>query len=472
MYNEDVLLVNEIYANKLFSSMVYIMIGILLVVGILSSVGVFYLPGGSPWPVLLTNCGILLVTALVAKYFNYEKIWIKDMLMLVMILVFSMLDVFFTYHAVILMVVPMVTSIRYFNKRFTQGVVVVCFVVFFISSLLGAKYGVMDLNNLRMPAGTVADFGDNEYPAEVLSKLDYDHTRYALNAIRQSYAVRAMLSVLVAAGSIRIADQGRKLILRQQELSETSARVGAELSVATKIQEDMLPSCFPAFPKRMEFDLFASMTPAKEVGGDFYDFFLIDDDHLGLVIADVSGKGIPAAMFMMASKNIIANNAMVGFSPKEILKKANDTICENNSEDMFVTVWIGILTISTGVLVCSSAGHEYPILKHDNGEFERVIDEHGMPVGFLEEAEYEEYELKLVPGDKLFVYTDGLAEATNIEENMYGTGRILDVLNQKPESTCEQMLTHIWTDVAEFVNGAEQFDDLTMLALEYRGLVE
>lgn len=254
-----------------------------------------------------------------------------------------------------------------------------------------------------------------------------------------------------------------------QKLSNDKARIAAELDLATRIQASMLPSIFPAFPDRDEFDLYASMTPAKEVGGDFYDFFLIDDDHLGLVIADVSGKGIPAAMFMMFSKNIIANNAMLGKSPARAITDANISICANNSEEMFVTVWLGILEISTGHLVAANAGHEYPILKQGDGQFELFKDKHGMPVGGMDIAKYKEYELWLKPGDKLFVYTDGVAEATDADEKMFGTDRILETLNRNQTANPEEMLRSIKADVVAFVKDAEQFDDLTMLALEYKG---
>ena len=251
-------------------------------------------------------------------------------------------------------------------------------------------------------------------------------------------------------------------------LTDEKARISAELDLATRIQADMLPSIFPAFPTRKEFDLYASMTPAKEVGGDFYDFFIIDPDHLGLVIADVSGKGIPAAMFMMVSKNIVANNAMLGKSPAQILHDANNAIIKNNSENMFVTVWIGILEISTGILRAANGGHEYPILKRGD-QFELFKEPHGIPLGFMDDSEYEEYVIEMKPGDKLFVYTDGVPEATAADQEMFGTDRTLEVLNRDVSASPEQMLKNIKEGVDAFVKDAVQFDDLTMLALEYRG---
>ena len=210
------------------------------------------------------------------------------------------------------------------------------------------------------------------------------------------------------------------------------------------------------------------MTPAKEVGGDFYDFFLIDEDHLGMVIADVSGKGVPAALFMMMSKIMIDNYATSGISPKEVLEKTNDQICKNNEEEMFVTVWFGILTISTGHVVAANAGHEYPILKTADGDFTLFKEPHGFVVGGMEGISYKQYEFDIEHGGTLFVYTDGVAEATNTEEEQFGTDRMLTVLNQNQDSSLEDLLHNMKSAVDEFVGEAEQFDDLTMLAIHLR----
>ena len=254
-----------------------------------------------------------------------------------------------------------------------------------------------------------------------------------------------------------------------QRVTAEKERIGAELSLATRIQADMLPSIFPAFPERTEFDIYASMDPAKEVGGDFYDFFLVDEDHLCLFIADVSGKGVPAALFMMAAKIILANNAQMGKTPSQILRDTNSAICANNREEMFVTVWLGILEISTGKLTASNAGHEYPAVKKPDGGFELLKDRHGFVIGGMDGANYKEYEIDLEPGSKLFVYTDGIPEAVNSDLEQFGTDRMLDALNSSPEEHPYEMLKTVRSKVDEFVQDAEQFDDLTMLCLEYRG---
>ena len=315
-----------------------------------------------------------------------------------------------------------------------------------------------------------------------------------------------------------------------------------ELSLATRIQADMLPNIFPAFPERHDFDIYATMNPAKAVGGDFYDFFLVDEDHLCLVIADVSGKGVPAALFMMASKIILNNLAIMGLSPAQVLERTNQAICSNNREEMFVTVWIGILELSTGKIKAANAGHEKPLILHmldeetepagqsvaesrsadagqpaaenqstkteslaadsrsaDAGEpaadsrstktesfaadsrsadfeqpalraqFEVLNDRHGFVVGGMEGMKYRDYEIQLKKGSRLFLYTDGVPEAIDRHSRMFGISRMLDTLNRDITRSPQQLIDGMTEAVNSFVGETEQFDDMTMLCLQWNG---
>ncbi len=270
-------------------------------------------------------------------------------------------------------------------------------------------------------------------------------------------------------GFIGLMDEIDDHVANIEKMTEEAGRIGAELDLAARIQSAALPSTFPAFPDRGEFDLHASMDPAREVGGDLYDFFLIDDDHLCLVIADVSGKGVPAALFMMTTKAILNNTATLGRSPAEILRRTNDIICANNPENMFVTVWIGILELSTGRLVAANAGHEYPMLRRPGGQFELFRDKHGMALGCMEGMPYREYEIELEPGSKLFVYTDGVPEATDCDDVLFGLDRLLRALTSSQDAAPREILAAVRRDVDAFVGDIEQFDDLTMLCIEYKG---
>ena len=248
-------------------------------------------------------------------------------------------------------------------------------------------------------------------------------------------------------------------------------RISAELDVAAKIQSDMLPSEFPPFPDRKEFDIYATMHPAKIVGGDFYDFFFIDDDHFVIVMADVSGKGIPASLFMVNARTNIKNRILNGsrISPSEVLYDVNNLLCEGNDAELFVTVWLGILEISTGRVVEANAGHEHPVIKRAGGEYELSKYKHSPAVATLPGLKFRENEFMLNPGDCLFVYTDGVTEATNSEDKLFKTARLLEALNKEPDADAKRMCEIVNEEIDRFVGDAPQFDDITMLSFKYLG---
>ena len=264
-------------------------------------------------------------------------------------------------------------------------------------------------------------------------------------------------------------DDTRRYMTNLLSVTAEKEKIGAELNVATQIQADMLPRIFPAFPDRREFDLYAFMHPAREVGGDFYDFFLIDEDHLCMVIADVSGKGVPAALFMVIAKTLIKNQAMMGDDPADILGKVNEQLCEGNEAMLFVTVWISILTISTGKGIAANAGHEHPVIRRAGGSYELVIYRHSPAVAAMEGMRFRQHSFELHPGDRLFVYTDGVPEATNAESELFGNERMLDVLNSQPDRKPHARLEAMKREIDVFVGEAPQFDDITMLCLDYFG---
>lgn len=258
----------------------------------------------------------------------------------------------------------------------------------------------------------------------------------------------------------------RDYIDENARISAEKERIGTELSLASNIQNGMLSRDFLSAP---EFEIYASMDPAKEVGGDFYDFFLRDEDHLALVMADVSGKGVPGALFMMVTMILAKDYIKEGISPAEVLGKINAVICSNNNNSMFVTMWIGILDLKSGNLVASNAGHEYPVIRTSGGKFEMFKDKHGFVVGGMEESVFHDYEVELKPGSDLFLYTDGLPEAENESAEMFGPDRMLEALNSDPSASPDKIIENVNAAVADYVKDAPQFDDLTMMCIEYKG---
>ena len=269
----------------------------------------------------------------------------------------------------------------------------------------------------------------------------------------------------LSAKTLQYVDQVKRVTAEKE-------RIGAELTMANAIQRSQLPRLFPPFPNRHEFNLFATMKPAKEVGGDFYDFFMVDNDHVALVMADVSGKGVPAALFMMVTRMLIKSRLQSGESVAEALTNVNRQLCENNELGYFVTVWLAVLEISTGKGVAVNAGHEHPVLRRSDGKYELVLYRHSLAVAAMDGVRFKQHEFQLCPGDSFFVYTDGVTEATNGEHELFGTDRMLEALNKEPDAEPDQLLKNVMDDIHRFMDGEDQFDDITMMCLKYNGPVE
>ncbi len=251
------------------------------------------------------------------------------------------------------------------------------------------------------------------------------------------------------------------------DLTHTTAekeRLSAELDVATQIQANMLPRIFPPYENHQELELFASMDPAKEVGGDFYDFFMIDNDHFAVVVGDVSGKGVPAALFMVVAKTLLKNVGLHAEGPAKVFEQVNNQLCEGNDAGLFVTCWMGVLTLSTGELRFANAGHTSPVWYH-NGEAEYLQVKPNLMLAGMENMKYQEHSITINHGDRLFVYTDGVTEATNANNELYGEERLLSSIKQLKSKSSKEFLAGVRRDIDAFVGDAPQFDDITMLEL-------
>lgn len=268
----------------------------------------------------------------------------------------------------------------------------------------------------------------------------------------------AMMSILLMYCSLNVTEGDSKAIADK------------EIMIASQIQENVLPKAFPYLPERKEFDIYAIMKPAKEVGGDFYDFFMIDDSHLALVIADVSGKGIPAALFMMTGRTLIKNRVQAGDNLGKIMEEVNNQLCEGNAADLFITVWIGVIDLNTGEAISVNAGHEYPAIRKAGGDYEFIIKPHSLALAMFEGVTFEEEHFKMQPGDSLFVYTDGVTESMDENDNLYSKERLVEALNQNPDRTPKEQIDNVLDSIDHFVKDAEQFDDTTMLCMTYYGL--
>lgn len=267
-------------------------------------------------------------------------------------------------------------------------------------------------------------------------------------------------------------DSLKEYIQNLSRITAEKERIGTELDIARSIQASMLPCIFPAFPERKEFDIYATMDPAKEVGGDFYDFFMVDERHLAIVAADVSGKGVPAALFMVIGKTLIKDHTKPGQDLGAVFTEVNELLCEANSEGLFITAFEGVLDLVTGELQFVNAGHEIPFICKDNKTFEPYKIRAGFVLAGMEGIQYQCGALQMEPGDKLFQYTDGVTEATNQEMELYGMERLEKILCKNADAPPAELLANVKGDIDAFVGEAPQFDDITMLCLEYRERME
>ena len=455
---------NEVQANGLLMKVLWGNAVILVLILAAVEAGIFPVSGAIV-PMVVRSIAYVLVLWVISRKVRQDAWWLKYLLLLGLLAVYARIDAMLTHKVAILIVLPALCSSRYFSNRLTVKMALLTAVVFFFTTIEGAYHGWINMNDVMVEPGSTFTNTGVWLGSGIEETLD--RAQYLRNTLLFTYVPKLLMLGLAAVICENIARRGRRMVEEQKELSESSARIETELHMATQIQEGMLPNIYPPFPDRKEFDIYGTMNPAREVGGDFFDFFLVDDDHLAMAVADVSGKGVPAALFMMASKIILANNAMMGLSPAQVLSATNDAVCSNNPQEMFVTVWLGILEISTGILRAANAGHEFPAVKLGD-QFELLRDKHCLVIGAFEGVEYTEYTIQLGHGDKLFLYTDGVPEAANSRNELFGTGRMIEALNQDPEAPPKEILSAVKNSVDRFVDKSEQFDDLTMLCFSYR----
>ena len=464
---------NEVQANLMVARILLYTAGLDALILALTFAGVFFSTSDTQVvATLIWTFFELVIPAVICLYLKGEKRWLKSLLLLIYTIVLARLSAILSFNVILCLVFPVVLSVRYYSRPVTIATAVMTVLLSGVADYfcIVQRWGRPDINMLRLPAGTVIKFDALTRLRDVVIDAGLiDYADLWAQYLQHSFIPKMILYSLIAFICTEIARRGRIAILEQKAETEKTQRLATELNLASEIQNNVLPNIFPVFPERKEFTLYASMTPAKEVGGDFYDFFMIDDDHIGLVMADVSGKGIPAALFMMVTRTLLKNRAQMGGSPSEVLYSVNNQLCEGNVAELFVTIWFGILEISTGKGIAANAGHEHPVIRRKDGHYELVVYNHSPIVGVMEGMKFKEHEFQLNPGDSLFVYTDGVAEANNKEQELFGTDRMLEALNKNPDAMPDEIIANVKEGIYDFANGAEQFDDITMLSLKYFG---
>ncbi len=460
----DIFKVNEKKANRYTTLCMLIAAVVAVLMWLLNVCGFFIVDQQLMNVAMPFGVALFLLPKLLVRVWKWDERLLKYVIMGCFLVGIGILNSALTIQLIMAWACPIILSCHYYSPRFTHFTLAGVLLCMLCATYVGLYFGVWDANMMRC----VDLPGDAAFRAEFIREATAAGDNLLLRVFNFYYIPRAAIAIVVYLIGVTLSKRTHGLLKKQEEDNRQKERIGAELHVATQIQASMLPCIFPAFPQYEEFDIYASMNPAREVGGDFYDFFLVDQDHLALVIADVSGKGVPAALFMMITKTLLKNAAQSGFSPGEAMESLNNQLLENNEAEMFVTVWLGIYEISTGKLTAANAGHEYPALKRAGGRFELYKDKHGFVMAGMEDVVYREYTLKLHAGDMLFVYTDGVAEATDKNDELYGTERMVAALNRTPDADARALCEAVREDINRFVGDAEQFDDITMLALRIR----
>ena len=389
---------------------------------------------------------------------------LRYVLFLFFVLAIAILSVAMPRHLVVAWALPIVLACHYYSPSFARFALITTLIMMLIALYAGMYLGEWENN--------ILDFhepidGVMERHAYIMARKQEGRDLLKI-AFEFYFLPRAGILCVLYLICSTLSKRTHSLLVKQAEAVGETERISAELNVANHIQTSMLPNLFPAFPEREEFDIYAGMTPAKEVGGDFYDFFMVDDRHLAVVIADVSGKGVPAALFMVIGKTLIKDHTQPGCDLGEIFMEVNELLCESNSEGLFITAFEGVLDLDTGDFVYVNAGHDAPFICRRDGSYEPLAVKAGFVLAGMENTKFSEGRITLTEGDKLFHYTDGVTEATNADNELYGKERLLLVLNKNKGQTPKETLASVKADIDTFVGEAPQFDDITMICVEYR----
>ncbi len=440
---------NEREANLYCARCMCVLSVVIVLIWLLNVIGVFIVPA------LLMNIAaiggiiLMLFPSLLVKTLDAYSPRLKYYILICCIFGITFLSATLPSHAILAWAVPCALGCHYYSKKFSYGIWIVSVVCMGISLVIGTCYGEWDSTLL----------------AAVYSGTPRVVTASTIRRVIIYYIIpRSLILFGETVICSTISDRTRKLLETQIRDSIERQQIESELEVATHIQTSMLPCVFPAFPEMEEFDIFATMSPAKEVGGDFYDFFFVDDTHLAIVIADVSGKGVPAALFMVIAKTLIKDRAQEGTSPEEVFTRVNRLLSESNQEGLFVTAWLGVVDVISGHLSYVNAGHNSPLVRLGGGEYEYLRTRSGFVLAGLENTKYRLSELTLAPGDSIFLYTDGVTEATDGKDELYGEERLKRTVNINKSMQPDELIQTIMMDVDSFVGSAPQADDITMLS--------
>ena len=462
----DCMLANEITANVMVGTTMMIVFVVMLLCLGLNELGVFTADKVvMRYAVILAGIVEIPITLLNTIFVGTKK-WLKIPLMIDLILVCAILSSTLGHNVSLVMLFPIVVSTRYFDKTYTKWISFISLITFAAACVVCGYYGILNMNMVKIADGTVITVQQGQTLRDAVIAAGFDRFTYIKSLFLNEFLPRSFIFISLSVSCTYVASRGKYMLEVQSETSSKASRIETELNLATKIQTSMLPYILPAFPDHEDIDLHAVYHPAKEVGGDFYDYFVIDQTHVGVVIADVSGKGVGAALFMTISKTVLKNQLQLGISPAQALMNANNQLCENNEAGLFVTCWAGVYDTESKILTFVNAGHNPPVLLPKNDKPYFIPQRSGFVLAGMEGFKYKEETLQLSQGDELVFYTDGVTEATDSNDQLYGNDRLLDCVETLSDMQVTDHLQIIKDDIDKFVGDAEQFDDITIMAMK------
>ncbi len=464
---DDPIYKNEVQANQvtafalLCSAIVMVAVCVMVVIGLMwyDKIGFVYITAICVF--------ILALPSLICFYYKGRKSWIKFMLVLALLGVISILYLVLCVDVLILIPLPMILSLRYFSRRLTLYTIGFTYVLFLFAVIFNVilnvyiNITVLDLAGVTI---TVHDSLVDAIQEAAMNAYGDGYTYAVLNLeLLNDYIPNALLLLLFSIICLSAASTGKRMMEEGMAIAESTTRLKSELKTASDIQLGMLPE---KSSRKYEYNLCCSMTPAKEVGGDLYDYFMVDENRLAIIVADVSGKGVPAALFMAITKTLLKDNlADMGLS--EAVTRVNQTLCNNNKANLFVTAWVGVVDIKNNKLTYVNAGHNPPLVRHGNGDYEYLESDPDIVLAALDGYQYAQVEVDMTPGDRIFLYTDGVTEAKDSKSGMYGEDRLREYLNSHYDIEPEQLVAGLKDDIDGFACKTEQFDDMTMLSFYY-----
>ncbi len=468
-YSDDVLRNNEIKMN--YSGCVYALIqsAIMLIFATFYdwsyyNLSTFIVVGA------YANAALGIVYVIVCRATKGEPKWLKCFSVGLFILAAMFLTLFASSGLIMLTcVVPVAIASRYYSKRFTMRTSLITMAAFNAIVIAGAYYGFSDIEDLNyvqiLPDMSVTVKGSIYNSFKSIAAKVVDRGVYTSRIIKFELIPNDLVFLIILIVCMTITARGKLMIEEQGIISSREAKIKNELATATAIQDNMLAEVFPVTDR---YEIYAIMSPAREVGGDFYDFFNLDDDHVAIVIGDVSDKGVPSALLMALGGSIMRSYGELGYSPSHIFKETNRRLCQGNKEGMFITAFFGVVDLKTGAVVYANAGHCAPIIRRADGSVEYLKMEANLFLGSIEGIEYIDQHMQLNQGDKLLLYTDGVTEAMNTGEEFYGKSRLKEIFKNNNKNNAKESVEVLFDDIKEFTAEAEQSDDITMLLFEYK----